>query len=105
MCYLVNENHIIRKFDNESITNEYDFSEFEQYHRIAQYNNPYIFILYTESFRPNTDDEQEFSNIVFKSIKNITQLARCKLDNRTSVRYNIKVAILERVRMEGYGNG
>lgn len=90
MYYLVNENHIIRKFDNESITNEYDFSEFEQYHRIAQYNNnTYIFILYMECFSQNTDDEQEFSNIVFKSIKNITQLARCKLDNRTSVRYNV----------------
>jgi hypothetical protein len=44
-------------------------------------------------------------DIVFKSIKMVNQLARFNLDNRTSVRYNKQVAILERVRMEGYGNG
>ena len=41
-------------------------------------------------------------NSVFKSIKMVNQLARFNLDNRTSVRYNKQVAILERVRMEGY---
>ena len=44
-------------------------------------------------------------DIVFKSIKMVNQLARFNLDNRTSVRYNRQVAILERVRLEGYGNG
>ena len=44
-------------------------------------------------------------NSVFKSIKMVNQLARFNLDNRTSVRYNRQVAILERVRLEGYGNG
>ena len=34
-------------------------------------------------------NENEITDIVFHTIKNISQLARCKLDKQTYVRYNI----------------
>ena len=67
----------------------------------------FMTLLYIQNIIHKTShkNEKEIFDIIFKSLKNITQLARCKLDNRTSVRYNRQVAILERVRLEGYGNG
>lgn len=34
-------------------------------------------------------NENEIIDIVFNSVKNVSQLARCKLDKQTYVRYNI----------------
>ena len=34
-------------------------------------------------------NDNEITDIVFHTIKNISQLARCKLDKQTYVRYNI----------------
>lgn len=60
------------------------------HYRNAYYNNECVYNSDNkkESFIPHRN-EKEIIDIVFCSIKNITQLARCKLDKQTYVRYNI----------------
>ena len=79
----------IKRNDNEVITeNRDDGNDYV----LKNVRNIYLkenIILETKGdFIPHRN-ENEIIDIVFHSIKNVSQLARCKLDKQTYVRYNI----------------
>lgn len=77
----------IRRNDNEIIT---ESKEDDNVRTLNIYFDKKINITETrmEILVPHKN-ENEITDIVFRSIKNVSQLARCKLDKQTYVRYNI----------------
>ena len=77
----------IRRNDNEIIT---ESKEDDNVRTLNIYFDKKINITETrmEILVPHKN-ENEIIDIVFNSVKNVSQLARCKLDKQTYVRYNI----------------
>ena len=80
----------IRRNDNEIITEtkEEDDVSLKGLRNIYFDKNIAITESRMEVLIPHKN-ENEITDIVFRSIKNVSQLARCKLDKQTYVRYNI----------------
>ena len=78
----------IRRNDNEIITEEEDDVSLKGLRNIYLDKNIDITESRMEVLIPHKN-ENEITDIVFRSIKNVSQLARCKLDKQTYVRYNI----------------
>ena len=81
---------IEKKFSRELFT----YQDYVTLKRIILILSVIVFILISNHFY--FDDclyirrnDNEITDIAFRSIKNVSQLARCKLDKQTYVRYNI----------------